>query len=154
MDLWREGQTEELNWIYHVHSRWLIQFDHRNGIQLFHSGMVERTLPRNVSILYVYIFSILIIIREPGHFICKTIRYRIYWSEYSSTKDNTRSSSFFNDRKIFSIASIKFHNAPIPPLDEVNRNYFQLLTFVKSHPFRWNQRARPIQYVTRPLHAN
>ena len=25
-----EGQTEKLNWIYHVHSRWLIQFDHRN----------------------------------------------------------------------------------------------------------------------------
>ena len=55
MDLWGEGQTEELNWIYHVHSRWLIQFDHRNGIQLFHSGMVERTLPRNASILYIYI---------------------------------------------------------------------------------------------------
>lgn len=141
MDLWGKGQTEELNWIYHVHSRWLIQFDHRNGIQLFHSGMVERTLPRNASILYIYILSILIIIREPGHFICKTIRYWIYWTrtEYSSTRQKIIR-SFFNDRKIFSTASIKFHNVPTRPSKQ---KLFPIINFCQVPPFSMEPAISP-----------
>lgn len=133
MDLWGEGQTEELNWIYHVHSRWLIQFDHRNGIQLFHSGMVERTLPRNASILYIYIFSILIIIRDISYAKRSVTQYTGQYTDriHASTpkKDNT---FFFIN--IFRSLRLNFTTVPTRPSKQ---KLFPIINFCfKFHPFR------------------
>lgn len=148
MDLWGEGQTEELNWIYHVHSRWLIQFDHRNGIQLFHSGMVERTLPRNASILYIYIFSILIIIRDISYAKRSVTQYTGQYTDriHASTQKKDNTFFFIN---IFRSLRLNFTTVPTRPSKQ---KLFPIINFCQVPPF--SNGTSPIQYVTRPLHAN